>query len=308
MTDKVKLSIEQQIEHMESKGILFNIEDENDAKNFLTNNTYYFKLKSYCKNYDVWKTGDNKGKYKDLEYAYLKDISQIDRHMRYLILNMCLDIEHHLKIRMLQDIINSDEDGYAIIDDFFKKYPNIKRSISGKSSYSACSDLIKKHYDKFSIWVLVEILSFGDFSKLYRFTYDRLGLKGFEAELSSIKFLRNAAAHNNCLLNSLKNKYNIYDFTPTANTKSSIGQIQGIRKYMKYMNNPVINDFITLIVAYPKIVKSTASSASRWTELQAFVDRIKLNSDYYKNNIYISDTFLFIEKVIHFYGKSVFMA
>lgn len=46
---KVKLSIDGQIDYMKNKsGIQFNIINEEEAKDFLTNNTYYFKIKSYC--------------------------------------------------------------------------------------------------------------------------------------------------------------------------------------------------------------------------------------------------------------------
>ena len=48
---KIKLSIKNQIIHMkEEKGIKFNIINEEEAKEFLKNNNYYFKIKSYAKN------------------------------------------------------------------------------------------------------------------------------------------------------------------------------------------------------------------------------------------------------------------
>lgn len=42
-----KLSVNEQIEHMKSKGIKFSILDEDYADKFLSNNNYYFKLKAY---------------------------------------------------------------------------------------------------------------------------------------------------------------------------------------------------------------------------------------------------------------------
>jgi len=52
------------------KGIRFNIADEKSAKEFLINNNYYFKVKSYAKNYAKHLNGKNKGKYINLEFAY----------------------------------------------------------------------------------------------------------------------------------------------------------------------------------------------------------------------------------------------
>ena len=82
---KPKLTIDQQIKHMKSKGILFAIEDEKYAAEYLTFNTYYFKLKAYCKLYDK----DKEGKYIGLEFAYLRDLATIDSLFRRIIFKSC---------------------------------------------------------------------------------------------------------------------------------------------------------------------------------------------------------------------------
>ena len=58
MAPKTKLSIEQQIEHMKSKGITFDLFSEEQAKEYLCKNNYYFKLKSYCKVFEKYQYGD----------------------------------------------------------------------------------------------------------------------------------------------------------------------------------------------------------------------------------------------------------
>jgi hypothetical protein len=68
---KPKLTIDEQIEHMKSKGIQFHLVNESAAKNFLLKNNYYFKIKSYTKNYDTYTSTDKKGQYINLEFAYL---------------------------------------------------------------------------------------------------------------------------------------------------------------------------------------------------------------------------------------------
>ena len=79
---RVKLSIEEQINHMKKLGVKFSIEDEEFAKEYLCNNTYYFKLKAYNKLYDK----DKEGKYIGLEFAYLRDLATIDSLFRRSIL------------------------------------------------------------------------------------------------------------------------------------------------------------------------------------------------------------------------------
>lgn len=52
---KNKLTIDEQIEHMKNKGIMFNIVDEKSAKEFLTYNNYYFKIKSFVEHKEYYK-------------------------------------------------------------------------------------------------------------------------------------------------------------------------------------------------------------------------------------------------------------
>ena len=63
-------------------------------KKFLRYNNYYFKLKSYAKNYPI---NPKNGKYVNLEFAYLVELSKLDMYLRKIILGMCLDVEHILK-------------------------------------------------------------------------------------------------------------------------------------------------------------------------------------------------------------------
>ena len=71
------------ISHMKIKGIKFDIVKEEEAKIFLQNNNYYMKLASYRANYDKRKSN---GEYINLDFAYLRELSTIDMHLRYLIL------------------------------------------------------------------------------------------------------------------------------------------------------------------------------------------------------------------------------
>lgn len=50
---KKKLTIDEQIEDLKKKGVTFEIMSEEEAKKFLRYNNYYFKLKSYAKNYPI---------------------------------------------------------------------------------------------------------------------------------------------------------------------------------------------------------------------------------------------------------------
>ena len=102
--NKPRLSLDEQIQHLKDKGILFNIMDEDSAKQYLKYNNNYYKLTSFRKNYDKHPGGENKGKYIRLEFAYLVDMSIIDMRLRYRVVEMALDIEHHTKLQLLRKI------------------------------------------------------------------------------------------------------------------------------------------------------------------------------------------------------------
>ena len=79
---KNKLTIDKQVIDLKDKGVLFNIMNEDDAHKFLRYNNYYFKLKSYARNYPI---NPKNGKYVNLEFAYLVDLAVIDMKLRYRI-------------------------------------------------------------------------------------------------------------------------------------------------------------------------------------------------------------------------------
>ena len=82
MAGQVKLTIDQQIEWMKEKGVTFQYYKEEDAADFLRNNTYFFKLKAFQKDYIQ---NPKTGKYIGLDFAYLVELSTLDMHLRRLI-------------------------------------------------------------------------------------------------------------------------------------------------------------------------------------------------------------------------------
>lgn len=307
---KQKLDYVEQIQHMKRKGIQFNIMSEEAALRFLQKSNYYFKLKAYAKNYEQWAEGEHKGEYVDLEFAYLVELSTLDMELRYLIIEMCLDIEHFLKIDLLRDVINNkQEDGYNIVNIFFQNCPWVKEEIASKKMNSPCKDLIEKYMEDPAIWNIVEVISFGQFNLLYRLYYDTYPTtKSFRPYIGGVKFIRNAAAHNNCLLNSLKNPYSV-SFQKSKKVTTEIYKIPNIKKAVadRMFLNPVIHDFIVLICAYDKIIKSEAVKRNRYREAnQLLNERFVRHKDYFMSNRYITETYNFIKIVVDNYMKDAY--
>ena len=287
------------IKHMKEKGIGFNIVAEEEAKEFIEKNNYYMKLGSYRFNYTKYNSGKKKGEYINLEFAYLKELSIIDMRLRYLILHMCLDIEHAIKVRLLNDIENNpEEDGYNIVKKFKSKYEKSIQIIESHKSSEYCSNLIKKYSPDFPIWVFMEIISFGDLVKLYNL-YDKIYPKRLNNKklLYPIRDLRNAVAHSNCIINNLwrgKNKPN----TNIIKFVSQIGEIGKAQRDSK-LSNKAICDFVTLLYVYDIFILSEKSKRRRYEELNELVNvRMVENKDYFLKNETIKTAYNFIKKVV----------
>lgn len=114
------LNSSQLVSHMQEKGIKFEITSPKDARYMLDNINYYFKLACYRVNFPK----DTKGKYINLDFAYLTDLASIDMQLRDYLLDLSLDIEHGIKVILLHQIANDPkEDGYNIVQEFKNKFP-----------------------------------------------------------------------------------------------------------------------------------------------------------------------------------------
>lgn len=289
------------ISHMESKGITFNRTSKEDAQDFLEHNNYYLKLASYRSNYKKYTSGKNAGQYIGLDFSCLQELSKIDMYIRYITSQMALDIEHYMKVRLLNEIEhNPHEDGYQIVRKFIAKDPKFKmlQKIQSHKASAYCKDLIDKYYPFFPVWVFVELISFGDFAYLCEFYSETYGVEiGDRILLNSVRDLRNACAHSNCLINNLVPGNNTAHHTVVNRVKqvSSIGKSARDKK----LSNKFIYDFICLLYAYDSIVSSQVAKERRYQELkELFEGRMVKNKDLFQNNNTITSSYEFIKKVL----------
>ena len=100
--------LDEQINHLRESGITFSIMSEDDARTFLRENTYYYKLKSYRHNY---RRGDD-GKF-SCDFAHLVELSRMDIALSRLCLDHCLAIEHALKVWLNAQLMEENDPGMA---------------------------------------------------------------------------------------------------------------------------------------------------------------------------------------------------
>lgn len=311
-TRKPKLSPESLVydKMKKEKGIKFTIKNEEEAVEYLKNKNNYYRLASYRKNYDKHKTGINEGKYINLEFAYLTELSTIDMHLRFQILKMCLDIEHQIKMILLSDMENDEaEDGYTVVKRFLSMNSWVCQNIYKKRYSVYVGDIISKYFvlddDKKEVvieksdcpaWAFLEVITFGELIEFYKLYYD--GFKVLGNSLNSIKSLRNACAHNNCIINNLRKGAT----RPPAMISKFISGIPGISKEERKNKLSIrpIYEIVCLLYAYERIV-SEKIKAKRYEELSELVNvRMIRNKEYFFDQQIIRASYNFLKKLVDF--------
>lgn len=236
--------------------------------------------------------------------------------LRIIIFEMCVDIEHYLKIFILNKTETIlEEDGYNVVncylnDDFSneERPKRIHQSIYKKLNSSYSREILNKYFDfdnerfkNIPLWEFLEIITFGELIDFYDYFIKKYNItQKFEYIfiLKEIVKLRNAVAHNNCILSDLSIKDNL--FKPDNNI------IMLLRSYnisLKTINNKMYNSRIRqityLFIMYNMIVTSKEKRISISKSLNKFINkRVKRNKEYYKNNNLLKSTFTFFETII----------
>ena len=291
------------IEHLKRKGCGFNIVTEEEAKQFLQKSSYYMKLASFRANYDKIEAGKNVGKYKKLEFAYLKELSTLDMRLRYIIMHMCADIEHSIRRKLINDMeYNDEEDGYKGVKLFIEEHEGVLNMLNRNRKSEYCKQLIDKYNPDYPIWVFVELISFSTLASLCNFYNKMYGVNFLNMStklLNSVRDLRNASAHHNCLMVNLRKGGNV----PLHEITDYVSLVEGIGKIARKnrLSNRFLNDFVTLVYVHRLVVDSRQIRINRMGELKKFTDeRMYEHSDYFENNEIVKSSFLFMKRIVDY--------
>lgn len=311
MTDmsnrKPKKTAIELIEHLKNKGVRFSIIGEAVAEDYLRNHNYYFKLASYRKNYPKHAFGNNKDKYIDLEFAYLVDLAKIDMRFRYRIIQISLDIEHHTKLQLLRFIEdNQTEDGYQIVEDYRNSLSQdqiaiLDSELSRNANNIYCGAIYSKYNGDFPVWAFIEIIPFGRLVDFYKFCANRFNdslMIDNYYRLLTVKSIRNAAAHSNCIFNDLSTGSTVHRTNSRVTHELSMipGLSPGFRTLK--MSNSRIQEVVTLLYTHKTLVKSQSVHDHESKELHLVINRMYKNIHYYDNNELIKSSFEFLRIVV----------
>ena len=202
------------------------------------------------------------------------------------------------------------EDGYEIIQDFLASYdhpngsktPNrLKQEIERGKNSPYTRDLIASFPDfRFPVWAFQEVISFGSFNYFTKFCSERFEDKTLANDfylLQDVRSLRNACAHNNCIINDMGAKPG--GKRPNDTISQAVSSVASIGSGQR--RSKLSNERLRQIVATLYLHKERASSGvleHRTEDLGKFAERMKKNIDYYDGNNQIKSGFRFIGSLI----------
>lgn len=288
------ISVDSYIEELERFGISFTNTSTEEAKEFLTTNTYYEKLRSY-----LGRT-PQEGEFVGLDFKDLVELSKIDFSLSRQVLTLALSIEHALKIRIYRLIELENTADLAVCLAQMPKNSNGQEFQSQTLQISSYSrNYLVSHPESevavCALWELLETFTFWELIKLFETIQD---LTNPEEKLpihhlQQIRKLRNAASHGNCLLARTKvtrdeekrgkeiSGRNLHRSISSPSRDKST-QASSAKNKQRELSLLFLQDFRVLLDIHRSIVTSSGMQKHAVCELSHLSERIKKGQENFK--------------------------
>lgn len=317
---KQRATLDEQINTLVSHGVTFDLMDEEKARRFLSNNSYFFKIKSYENNYR--KTIDESGGYvyDNLDFGHLVELSLVDFALSRLVWSMCSSIEHSIKVRFNQLIMKDQNPDIADIC--------VRRCFSGNlptmhdNPYT--DDMKTGLQGDFALWNLWELLGFNDqltlFNTYWRYRHNEN--HPYQHLLFIVRKMRNAVSHGNCLLTDMSRPSPHKKDTGRSDieiTKAAMRLCDKPRKtgsktrsFQQSLDRLVAHNYACVLLCHLEFVDSPRALIHSCHEVQSFLDRMNQRRALYfgvaggarePRNILIDSTLSAIETLSRSYIK-----
>lgn len=296
------LTAKEQVKHSEGKGVQFNDFSKTKAIRYLEENNNYFKLRAFRKNYIK---GED-GKYLHLDFVDLVDLAIIDNRLRVILLEMAISIEHFSKVHLLKVLQKSESNGTQVVTDYVNQLtPSIRKTLESELDKNKnslyCGNLYKKYLGNKThcpVWVFIEIVSFGQYLHFYEFCAKRNQSQNKELLrrlylMRVVKDLRNACAHNNCIINDLRAPLNKSPNKEIQQVVAKLGASKKVRE--RHLKRVALYQIITTLYTHKEIVISPGVHKNIALKLRDLNDRFYRDRDYSKNDI-IKSSFNLLSK------------
>lgn len=216
--NKRPFSLSEQVDKLESKGMLFN--DKKEAEQFLFDVSYY-RLRAYTYPFqDNSEDGEHLFVKDDIRFTEITNLYKFDRDLRFLVFNAIARIEVSVRARITQIYSEETNDSHWFLDKrlyrcgFDRLVEDIEADVNRSNE-----DFIKHYNSKYGkpelppCWMSLEVVSFGTLSRLYQSlkkddkkkrlaqSYGIADVNVFENWLHAISNLRNSCAHHGRIWN-----------------------------------------------------------------------------------------------------------
>ena len=277
---KAPLSLDEQIKKLKNHGMI--ITDDNKVKNILTRINYY-RFSGYSLQFR--QSANNSDYIKGLTFEKVYKIYQFDERIRDILRRYIEIAEVFYRAQIsygfcMAKCIKPPHDQHYDEKNYYKKeeFNEIIVHLEKDKGYYKDSLIVKHHRDKYDdkmpLWVMVELLSFSDISKLYSCMYyseqnNIAGALGISSEtlinhLHCLSVLRNKCAHAARLYNT--------KFHPAARFNP-----QFLRSHSTLKNDTLFAYILILIKRLPD---------NRFKK--SFINEIYTVIEEYKNDISLS--------------------
>ncbi len=203
---KPPITIDQQLDLLKSRGLL--VQDEDNAKHSL-NNISYYHLSGYFKPFQK----EDDGFFAGTKFEDILDLYYFDRKLRLHFSNALERIEKSFKTRFIYQLALGLGANCLTENPAFEKHKDkIDKNLS-----ESTEPFIKMFKEKYTnpyppIWILAEVLSFGDILNIYNRSVDAQNKKAIAGYygiggmylyswLNNLREVRNICAHHSRLWN-----------------------------------------------------------------------------------------------------------
>lgn len=254
---KSYLNINEQIVFLKKHNMKFNRIDESRAKDILTNSVYLHRLLNYklfFKKYKYLSNGDDD--FNGIDFADLYELAIIDKLLRELFDDICLDVEYYFKayiLKFIEENNHLNEYFYDTIDNIelkFKLNSRMNRRINDFNDIYSKKNM-KKYPNLKPVWVINEYLSFGEVLELFEKHVKKNKVKNLDNFLKMLrvaKKLRNMVAHGNMLFTG----YYASDIGDEILTKC-LNEEFNIDVPQKYTRTYFMKNIVSTLYVYKKL-------------------------------------------------------
>lgn len=285
-TGQTQTHIDTQITKLKVAGVTFDICTEAEARNYLSEKCSACKVSAYTQLFDIHTEGESEGKYMDLDFCQLKYLAEVDQRLREILLAMALDIEHFCKTRLITECVITETDDYTVMADYLNDQDDrqrryIEREIERSKNDPTNDYIFERCGSDLPLSAFVEVVPFGTIVGLIRYCGTRADDREMIADyfvLRSIQSLRNACAHNSCVLLDLFPRTGDAKVAPPEMNKalSDIGLSRRLRR--RWLQTVPTARIASLFYLYSEMVPEGSSRTRRCDDLKRFFENVEKDS------------------------------